>query len=218
MESHPDCALCFHDAIRIDSDGRPHASGLTEVSAARLGIEDLLRENFISACAVMYRWGLVESLPDWWADTWIGDWPLHILHAQHGWIGHISGSMAAYRVHPEGLWSGRSTPSRSDEVVKVQRLLDGMLGFRFHEIIEQSMFAGKYYALAERCRGSSALGDTAERAQARHEAEYLLKHLRNRGEVSVLQAGVVAAQGFIPPLNPPIQVVKGFLRRRRRAV
>jgi glycosyltransferase involved in cell wall biosynthesis len=223
MDSHPDCSLCFHDAAAIDPDGRPQASSPPATTKERLEIEDLLKENFISACTVMYRWGLVGSLPAWWADTWIGDWPLHVLHAQYGWIGHIPEVMAAYRVHPGGLWSGRSAAARAEQYLATLRLLDETLGFRYHQVVEQTEFGGRYHLLAERyhllaerCL-SSAGGESVDWAESRSDAAYLVRHLRDRGGLSLTKVAVLLVQAAVPPLNRPIEAFKAFMRLRRRA-
>jgi hypothetical protein len=38
----------------------------------------------------------------------MGDWPLHVLNAQHGRIGYLDDVMGVYRKHAKGVWSGQA--------------------------------------------------------------------------------------------------------------
>ena len=70
-------------------------------------LENLLRLNFIANCSVMYRQGLANELPRWLYKLDMLDWPLHILHAQHGKIGFVDDITAKYRIHPGSQFSSR---------------------------------------------------------------------------------------------------------------
>ena len=120
LDRNLDFSICFNDTIIIEEDSNctpqlfPHRS-----SGKSLKIQDLLAHNFISTPSVMYRSGLVEDFPDWFYEQSMGDWTLHIFHAQHGKIGYIDEVMSAYRVHADGVWSSKSVENKLKSTIKM---------------------------------------------------------------------------------------------------
>jgi len=146
MDANPECTVSFHGRTAVYEGQPPEAEPAPYEAPARSGVEELVMYNFISACTVMYRWGVVPQLPGWWPDVWIGDLTLHVLHADKGWVGYIDEDMAAYRIHAGGLWSGKGVAERVDALIKVLRLLDRTLGRRYHDAIERSVFQQNVFA------------------------------------------------------------------------
>ena len=106
-------------------------------------LEDLLVKNFIPTCSAMYRRGLVGDLPVWYGTLPWGDWPWHILHAQHGNIGYINDVMAVHRIHGGGAWS-RGGRWSLDDLIKVCKdylefygLIGAHLGDRYEKLISE---------------------------------------------------------------------------------
>jgi glycosyltransferase involved in cell wall biosynthesis len=113
MDSHPEYAACFHDAIAIYEDGssEPHnycPANLKE----RITVEDLLVADYIPSCGLVCRRELVGKFPDWVDTLKMGDWPAAIFLAQHGQIEYINEVMATYRIHAGGVWSRLSAVER----------------------------------------------------------------------------------------------------------
>jgi glycosyltransferase involved in cell wall biosynthesis len=123
LEAHPECAICFHavEVIYEDNpaDGAASRRGVSRraevfpsagmrFNKAMLGLDDLLKQNFIQTNSAMYRWRFnTERVADVFPKGIMpGDWYLHLLHAQTGAIGFIDGVMAVYRRHPGGIWWG----------------------------------------------------------------------------------------------------------------
>lgn len=139
LDSHPEHALCHHNAILWSEDRNApirdnNSPGQPEVST----IDDLLIVNGIAACTVMYRLGLVSSFPEWYRDSF-GDWPLHIFHAEHGTIGYIPRNLANYRIWSGGWWSRRSLFEKQARIVEFLRLVRGHLSGRYRESIEEAI-------------------------------------------------------------------------------
>jgi len=131
LDSHPECAVCFHDALIVCENEEIEIDHF--VPNVRKGIsvlDDLLRENFMQTCSVMFRNKLFPDLPDWFYQLRLGDWPLHILNAQYGKIGYVDGVMSAYRKHAGGVWSAR-TPHKQKLEGEISMLthVDEHLGF-----------------------------------------------------------------------------------------
>ena len=109
LDSHPECAICFHNVMSIFEDEKHKPlNHCPDNQKMIFTLEHLLRGNFIYTCSVMFRRGLFGEFPQWYYKCKMGDWPLHILNAQHGDIGYIDQIMAAYRVHSTGVWSPKN--------------------------------------------------------------------------------------------------------------
>lgn len=214
MDAHPDCALSCHGVRAITEDGEPHQLDLRTPDRERVEIEDLLTENFISTCTVMYRWGLVKQLPEWWDETWVSDYSLHVLHAAHGWIGYIDEEMAAYRIHQLGLWSGQRASDRIDEFIKTLWLLDKELGLRYHDVIERAANRHEYWEYELRLYTANTLHLQGLRAQAWPHVRWLLLHLNRRGDEPINAVIVLLVRSVMPWLVQPLVAVKRVLLRR----
>jgi hypothetical protein len=75
----------------------------------------------------MFRNKLFGRPPAWLFDLAMGDWPLHLLNAQHGDIGMLDEMMAVYRVHGKGIWSGRPKTWRREQEIRILEELGGSL-------------------------------------------------------------------------------------------
>ncbi len=106
LDSHPECAICFHNVMEIyrDSNLEPHPVFSGDIKEFYT-LDDLLVRNFIPTAATMYRNGLIKKVPDWVSLLPMGDWPLHILNAMHGKIGYINEIMAVHLNHKGGAWA-----------------------------------------------------------------------------------------------------------------
>jgi glycosyltransferase involved in cell wall biosynthesis len=131
LDSHPDFVICFHWAGWLDQETEELKSWKygPPVIKPYYTVDDLLEySNFIPTCSVMFRNGLLDGFPDWFFKAGIGDFPLHIMNAQHGKIGFLDEPMAVYRRHKEGRHGGQ-TPSQN-----LVRLLDlyTLIGLHMH--------------------------------------------------------------------------------------
>lgn len=108
LDAVPDCSMCFTAAQDVDESGKP-LGGVTRPSvlSPRYKLEHFATANLASSCAVMWRRGVFGPLPGWFKDVPVGDWTMHMLHAEHGDIAYIDLNMAAYRKHPRGIWTGK---------------------------------------------------------------------------------------------------------------
>src|SRR5438094_181413 len=106
LGTHPECVLCFHNALRIYEDGSRAPFPQNFAGQKRIfTLEDIWQSNFIAGCAAMFRRDALGQLPEWYYTMSYGDWPLYILCAQHGKIGYLDEILGVYRIHREGLWS-----------------------------------------------------------------------------------------------------------------
>jgi glycosyltransferase involved in cell wall biosynthesis len=140
LDQDADFAICFHNAIKFhDNSSEPAMLICPDDQPAVSTIEDILRKNFIPACAVMFRSRLFGVFPDWFFGLKLGDWPLHILNAQHGKIGYINEVMAAYRLHETGLWSTLAPDRIIAYTGEMFRHIDAHFANQYHQVIELVM-------------------------------------------------------------------------------
>lgn len=147
LDEHPACAICFHANSIQYEDGRPPRTYLPPGRRAEYSIEDLLVSDLMYTCSVMYRRGLFGEFPAWFRDLPMGDWPLHLLNAQHGQIGYIDRVMSTYRVHPGGLWSRLGRVERLHWEIRAYELFARHLEPKYRPAI-RSMIGRRYYRLA----------------------------------------------------------------------
>ena len=158
LELHPDCALCFHNALRIYEDGSavlPHNfPGQKPISV----LEDVVQSNFIAGCTPMLRKDAAGRFPEWYYNVPHGDWSLYILCAQHGKIGYIDEILGIYRIHNQGFWSKRDAIQKLEEIIAFYETMNANLDFRFNDIVQPLVSARRKELAAVR-----ALVETAQR-------------------------------------------------------
>jgi glycosyltransferase involved in cell wall biosynthesis len=144
LETHPECAICFHNALVVYESGEeahPFYSASPRQRISRRTppefstLEELAIGNFMLTCAVTFRNGLISEFPDWYFEAKIPDWPFHVLNAEHGTIGYIAEVLSAYRVHAGGAWSDRISHLRDPEdvadIIWIHDAINRHLGYRY---------------------------------------------------------------------------------------
>lgn len=106
MESHPQCAICFH---RVINYFQPSAikSLSAKPQSPDFEIGTLARVNLITNMSVLYRRNLVDlaNLPHWLNDVRLVDYAMHMLYATRGSIHFIDRPMGVYRQSETAIWS-----------------------------------------------------------------------------------------------------------------
>jgi glycosyltransferase involved in cell wall biosynthesis len=132
LEANPDHAICFHPVRAEPGDYTFPRERMRRRSTLRDLIE---RGNIIPTASVMFRNRVAEGFPDWFFDLKIGDFPLAVMNARHGDIGFIDRTMAVYRIHSGGTFSGAASAARVAEVVRMYSFVNDYLGGRFDRTI-----------------------------------------------------------------------------------
>lgn len=141
LDSHPECALSFHPAMMVYEDGsrEPHLFSPPRVEKEIYHLEELLEYDFIATGSVMFRRGLFGEFPNWFYEMPVGDWPLHVLNAQHGDIGYINEVMGVYRVHSGGIWSSRNLVQRLQAYIQFYQPINAYFNFQFENTVRSSI-------------------------------------------------------------------------------
>jgi glycosyltransferase involved in cell wall biosynthesis len=140
MDQHPECALCFHDAITVSANGNREIGQIARPGQKAISeLADLVERNFIPNCTVMYRNHLVSTIPAWVYDMPMGDWCFHILYAQKGKIGYLDKVMAAYRKQPKGIYSGLGLVAEIQAWMVVHHAINAHLDYTYSTIINREL-------------------------------------------------------------------------------
>lgn len=140
MDNNPDFSICFHRVNVFNNENNKTIYNLPWKNYKKVStIDDLLQQNFIQTCSVVYRSGLINTIPEWFSNLKLADWPLHILHAEYGKIGYINKIMGSYRVHSKGVWSGNNLIYRNTEVIKMFETLDFHTKKKYNDTIEATI-------------------------------------------------------------------------------
>lgn len=133
LDAHPECCASFHNA-RVVHDAAPERDRLfheAPLAKTFFGLDEVASSHFIPTCSTLFRRGLYPGLPEWFRDMPMGDWPLHILNAEHGSYAYLDRVMASYRVHGGGAWSGSSRLSVIEKTIKACDLINLNTGGRY---------------------------------------------------------------------------------------
>lgn len=202
LDAHPGCSTCFHNAlVKWDDDNAPSWLYNPESQKPVSTVGDILKKNFIATATTMFRRGLFGRFPDWFFSLRFGDWPLHILNAQHGNIGYIDEVMSVYRKHGGGLWSGLSNAQGLEQAIEFCKLMDANLNFVHRRAMRDavSTLHGSLATAYSRC---------GEEHKARASAVRSLRESPANPDVSRLKLLRLALRPWVP---------RRFRRRRRGA-
>jgi glycosyltransferase involved in cell wall biosynthesis len=126
MDQHPDYSLCFtNNEFYYEQENQTEK--IRNSDKDTLTIEDLLQKNWVATQTVLYRQRDDLDLNDRFQSLSVGDWPLHILHAQYGKVGHLDDFTAVYRVHGANSYLNKTWFEK-------QALLEQMFEYLFEAV------------------------------------------------------------------------------------
>ena len=105
LESNDDFSICFHN-MNISNQANLTSNELTNTKDQEsvTTIVDLAQKgNFLFTASVVFRKPTM-GYPEWLIELPIGDYPIHLYHAQFGKIKYLNQVMGVYRVHESGAW------------------------------------------------------------------------------------------------------------------
>lgn len=139
MDKNKDFSICF-TKVKTLKNGKLLNDAHSNVYPKLLGdrtvfsLEDILLENFIATCSVMYRKKDIVT-PKIPTGLPFGDWTLNTLTAQNGKIKYINKAMAVYRVHQGGVWSSMSRYDREKTVLSFYSYINKYFKNKYSAII-----------------------------------------------------------------------------------
>jgi glycosyltransferase involved in cell wall biosynthesis len=151
LDGHPDYSMVFHN-VRVlkGEEGQEESwNHCPPDQRATTTVDDLLLGNYIASPSVMFRKDLLSDLPAWTHTLGLLDWPLYILTARYGPIGYLKEVMSAYRLHPGGTFSQKSSTWQLEQFVKMYDYLETPLGPGHAKAIRAARFRCWYSLFIE---------------------------------------------------------------------
>jgi glycosyltransferase involved in cell wall biosynthesis len=239
LDSHPDCALCFHSVDMVDEFGTFMKAW--PIRPALSTLEDLIdKGNFIPGPTPMIRRSAIESLPSWFDyEAVYVDWSLYLVAASFGHIGYLPQSLSAYRRHAGGYWSSQSKAQRLASTIASLRVYESVLDHSYRDAIQrridqqtkqlinalQQSLAGTYKELsvifAQQKRWDEALDAAREAIENDPEKAGLHHHLGNLFQKAGRLSDAEIAYRRAIELNPKLgathkQLSNIFAKQERR--
>lgn len=123
MQKHPKAAFTFHD-VHVLKGEKLQEDHLNEITPRIVTGAFLGAGNCIRTCSVMFRNIYKNGIPPVLYTTAVGDYVLHLLHAEKGYGIYSKEKMAVYRMHEGGIWSTYKAMERSrDWMYMIDELL-----------------------------------------------------------------------------------------------
>jgi glycosyltransferase involved in cell wall biosynthesis len=135
LDNHLDFAICCHNVCIVDENGKQSRNLLDDTKEVTQ-VDDLCRGDYISTPSCMVRNGLLKEIPSWLYALPGCDWPFDILNAEKGKIRFFPQVLAAYRIHPGGLWSGQSQGVRHHIALRLVETLNEKLNYKYDSSFE----------------------------------------------------------------------------------
>jgi hypothetical protein len=139
LDGHPQCSLCFHDAMVVAEDGALVDEHFVGPRHPRfISTEHVVRWFCIPSCSPVIRRAVLAHLPKWFFIGPFGDLPFYLAAAEAGLLGYIDERMAAYRVHSGGAWSGMSDSAKGRAYIDALSALERPLGPKYAPALAQT--------------------------------------------------------------------------------
>lgn len=147
LEGDPTLSSTFHNVEVVHEGGeRPNHLFHRRPLKPRFSLRDVVGEFFVPTCSTVFRSGL-WAFPEWFVTMPMGDWPLHVLNAEHGELGYVDRVMGAYRVHGGGVWTGARRERTLERTLEAVAVVDRHLDYRFAKELGR-LAAGTEHKLA----------------------------------------------------------------------
>lgn len=136
LDSHPNYVACFTNSVVIDNQG----SVVREERVMQEQQRDLEQVDIVSGCYVptntlVFRRALLVQLPSKIHDVVNADLILCSVLAEHGAIGFLDKSTAAYRIHSGSLWSSKPPEYIMSNNIKTRKALMEIFGDKYRELL-----------------------------------------------------------------------------------
>jgi glycosyltransferase involved in cell wall biosynthesis len=150
LDSHKECSICFHQAYNLYPDGNKvlYSNDVNyEFNKRIFTLEDILFQNFLPTCSVMFRNKLFSDFPLFYDGMFAADWFLHVLNAQYGNMGYINEVWGIRRVHEGGLISMESDKACLEVRIVTMKIIDEYLEFKYTKQMNDVILSYHYRIL-----------------------------------------------------------------------
>ena len=121
LENNPEYTVCVHHVLELKNEAKLHESVFNLSYNSDITIGKLAEANQFHTASVVYR-KIFDQLPAWIMECPIGDYPMHLVHAEKGKVHCIAENMAVYRIG-SGIWSTETKANRYLMMAKTLNLI-----------------------------------------------------------------------------------------------
>ncbi|UCD50360.1 MAG: glycosyltransferase [Phycisphaerales bacterium] len=140
LDAHPDCSICFHNALMVwDDAAQPPVLHSPPGRRPTYTVDELLTHDFISTSAAVVRNHLVREFPSWFTSLPVPDWPFFVLHAMHGKIGYLDEDWSVYRQGEAGAYCRLAQEKRMEQNVNIIRVYRDALGPEWRSLLTNAL-------------------------------------------------------------------------------
>jgi glycosyltransferase involved in cell wall biosynthesis len=144
LESHPECAICFHNVMNIYDGTIEHRSLLVPLDfPSELTIEDVIKRKwFLATNSEVFRREYL-TFPDWYDSVLHIDYVLNLILSQRGTLHYMPDVMSVYRhtaisvnaQHRDGEWGYMLFHSQTMKTILEH--MYGTLDKQFHPLLDK---------------------------------------------------------------------------------
>lgn len=140
LDAHPDCSICFHNALMVwDDAAQPPVLHAPPGHHPTYTLDELLTHDFVSTSSAVVRNHLVMEFPNWFGDLPVPDWPFFVLHAMHGKIGYLDEDWSVYRQGPAGAYCRLAQEKRMEQNIGIIRVYRDALEPRWRPLLTNAL-------------------------------------------------------------------------------
>lgn len=127
MEVHPECTLCFHNAMVVNGNKEIINPLMIseELYGKRYNAGQMALVGFIPTASKMCLRYTMDNIPNWYKSSVVGDYPSQLIATSYGHAYCLSEVMSAYRTNISGSSTSKLTNSKG----YINRLLAFNKGF-----------------------------------------------------------------------------------------
>lgn len=154
MEAHPECSLCVHAAYKFSQSRRSITESVRPSRRDRLfSVEEVIEGGggLFATNSMVYRRETGLSIPAFYLETGVGDYPLAIHLAQHGQVYYLDDVMSVYRIDVKGSWSDRkgsdvlNFAQQTEETAVLLDLINFHTNYQYDEAVNRAKNRNLFY-------------------------------------------------------------------------
>jgi glycosyltransferase involved in cell wall biosynthesis len=135
LDNDNKCSFVFSDVRVMFENGQVKEGLYPSYVKSKLRLRDFLADNFINCSSLTFRHRLIPTFPKWFLSLQFYDWPLHILHLQHGHALYLREILSTYRIHSSSAWGGCDQHRRLRGMIEIFNCIDEHFGHRYESIL-----------------------------------------------------------------------------------
>lgn len=139
LEKYPEYTMCCHNSTNYDQETNQISQIFPNIPNEKdFLLNDLFKKNIVNTCTVVYR-NLGIKITEMFDLLPMGDWPLHMLHAEFGKIKYFPEIMAVYRIHGKGIWTSSDQLHRLESAITMLQYMKNYFNNSYSNEINHSI-------------------------------------------------------------------------------